>query len=601
MKNKNRENLKKNYIFYFPLFIFCLFLLSSFSLLNPDIARAATSLYLVPATGTYTVGNTFLIELRVNSGGEPINAADGTLVFDVDDFSVQSITKEGSIFVLWVQEPTFSNSLGTISFAGGKPSPGYTGSAGIIFHILVKAKTAGTANITFAAGSVLADDGKGTNVLGSMKGANYAFVAREITVPPAAPEEYGPTTPSGQTPAGQTPFAPVVSSPTHPDENKWYSNDNPEFSWKLPSDVSGVSLMLNEKSTSNPGSISDGLMESKKYENVEDGSWYLHVKFRNQYGWGTITHRKVLIDTEPPEPFEVTADNGGDPLNPSPVLTFKTTDGLSGMDYYEVKVTGEGEEAPVIVEKIDVAPYKIPVQTPGKYNVEVRAFDKAGNYALASVQIEISPIQAPVITKYPKRLNIGQALDLEGESLPDLTNIIFIQEKNQKTATSVGETSANENGKWTFSSTKTLEKGEYFIWAVSRNEKGARSLPSERVQVSVGLPPFLQFGKIVIDYLTIMVTFIVLIGAAIVVIFYGWYRIVMWRKRVRLETKELAQAISAAFKALREEVEEQIEYLDEKPGLTKSEREVRDKLKQALEIAEGFVSKELKDVERELE
>jgi len=56
-----------------------------------------------------------------------------------------------------------------------------------------------------------------------------------------------------------------------------------------------------------------------------------------------------------------------------------------------------------------------------------------------------------------------------------------------------------------------------------------------------------------------------------------------------------------AFKALREEVQEQIEYLDGKPGLTPSEEKVRDKLKEAIEISEKFIEKEIKDIEKELE
>ena len=70
---------------------------------------------------------------------------------------------------------------------------------------------------------------------------------------------------------------------------------------------------------------------------------------------------------------------------------------------------------------------------------------------------------------------------------------------------------------------------------------------------------------------------------------------------MRAETKEVAQAVLGAFKALREEVEEQIEYLDKKPGMTQAEREVRDKLKEALDVSEQFIDKELKDVEKELE
>ncbi|MDO8558983.1 MAG: hypothetical protein Q7R84_01500 [bacterium] len=56
-----------------------------------------------------------------------------------------------------------------------------------------------------------------------------------------------------------------------------------------------------------------------------------------------------------------------------------------------------------------------------------------------------------------------------------------------------------------------------------------------------------------------------------------------------------------AFRALREEVEEQIELLDGKPGLNKEERRVRDKLKEALNVSEEFIGKEIKDIEKELE
>jgi hypothetical protein len=70
---------------------------------------------------------------------------------------------------------------------------------------------------------------------------------------------------------------------------------------------------------------------------------------------------------------------------------------------------------------------------------------------------------------------------------------------------------------------------------------------------------------------------------------------------MRVETREVFQAVLIAFKALREEVEKQIEFLDGKPGLTKDERKVRDKLKEALSVSEECISKEVKDIEKELE
>ena len=52
---------------------------------------------------------------------------------------------------------------------------------------------------------------------------------------------------------------------------------------------------------------------------------------------------------------------------------------------------------------------------------------------------------------------------------------------------------------------------------------------------------------------------------------------------------------------MRDEVEEQIVMLDRRPGLTKEEKAIRDKLQEALDISEKFISKEIRDVEKELE
>ncbi|MFH1714104.1 MAG: hypothetical protein ABH831_00720, partial [Candidatus Nealsonbacteria bacterium] len=148
---------------------------------------------------------------------------------------------------------------------------------------------------------------------------------------------------------------------------------------------------------------------------------------------------------------------------------------------------------------------------------------------------------------------------------------------------------------------RSLSKGDYLVWAKSEDERGALSLPTKNYSVKVGLPMFLNFGKIAIDYLNIMSTLIVLLVGTIAVIFYTWYRISVWRKRVRKETEEVSQSVMSAFRALRGEVEEQISMLDKKPGLTKEEKQLRDKLNEALDISEKFIGKEIRDVSKELE
>ena len=496
-----------------------------------------------------------------------------------------------------MQDPVFSNSLGTINFAGGKPSPGFIGAAGTVFNITFKAKTSGTANVTFASGSVLADDGKGTNILANMGSGAYTLTTRGITpaIPPAETPE--PETPPKIT-AG-TLAAPVISSLTHPDPEKWYSNKNPEFIWKLPSGATGVSLIFNQNSSSDPGNTSDGQMESKKYEGVEDGIWYFHIKFRNQQGWGNITHRQVLIDTKPPEPFEIKVDQGGDPTNPTPFLYFNTKDALSGIEYYEVKV-GDKEPMPVTLGYLKSNPYKTSPLEPGEHSILVKAVDKAGNSTIASTELVIQALEVPLITDFPKTIRPGEILAIKGTSkYPEATVSVFVKKEGQEPVKN--EVKTDSAGNWVFVSDRTLEKGIYEIWAEVQDNKGAKSSSSDKIVITVVLSPFLKFGTIVVSYLTIVTTFIVLIAVLIAVIFYAWYRISLWRKKIRKETEEVSQAVNKAFRALREEVQEQIEKLDRSPGLTKAEKELRDKLQEALNISESFISKEIKDIEKEIE
>jgi hypothetical protein len=315
----------KRIILHFTLSFYVLIL--AFCILVPKVNAQRASLYFSPSSGTYTVGNTFLVQVKVNSGGMAINAADGTIIFDPDKLEVVRISKEDSIFTLWVQEPTFSNSLGTINFAGGKPSPGFIGAAGTIFNIYFRGKTSGTTNLTFASGSVLADDGKGTNILGSLGSGVYNLVAKEIkTVPP------GEITPQ---PTAGPPKAPIVSSPDCPDENKWCSNNSPRLEWKLPQDVIAISYAIDKNPITNPKEIFEPI-SSVSYT-LEDGIWYFHINFKNQYGWGALTHRKLMIDTKPPLPFEIEVKME-DPTDPQPVLFFETKDELSGIEYYELTI-----------------------------------------------------------------------------------------------------------------------------------------------------------------------------------------------------------------------------------------------------------------------
>jgi len=556
---------------------------------------ASVSLFLSPPSGTYAVESTFSIKVKVDSGGTAVNAAEGTVIFNPAELQVISLSKSGSVFNLWTTEPTFSNSIGNIVFGGGTSSS-FTGTSGTIITITFKAKASASAQVSFSSGSVLAADGKGTNVLASMNGGVYTLKSEIVTPPAEGPpsEDYvPPSTPTG------TPTAPIIFSSTHSDPENWYSSNDPEFSWKLPSDVIGVSLMLHKKPTANPGPISDGLIESKKFEDAEDGIWYFHIKFKNKYGWGKITHRKVLIDTIPPEPFEIEVDNEDDPTNPTPFLHFATTDALSGLEYYELKIR-DADAIPITVAALRTNPFQMSAQSPGTHRVIAIAIDAAGNTTVATIDVIIEPIETPVFTEIPQTVQTGDTLIIKGESkYPDATVTVFVKKEGEDPRTL--DVKTDKQGNWTFIYDKSLEKGTYQVWLEITDARGAKSYPTEKITITATLPALIKFGKISIDYLTIVITLIALIVFLILIIGYSWYKISIWRKRLRKETREIEENLIRAFRALREEVQEQIELLDKKRGLNRHEKTIRNKLNKALKVSEKFIGKEIKDVLKELE
>lgn len=98
-----------------------------------------------------------------------------------------------------------------------------------------------------------------------------------------------------------------------------------------------------------------------------------------------------------------------------------------------------------------------------------------------------------------------------------------------------------------------------------------------------------------------METIIIVAIGVVILIAYTIYRVSFWRKRVRIETKEAQDAVSTSFRDLREKIERNVEMLDNKPGLSQEEKEIRDKLQEALDRSEEVIQKEISDIEKEID
>lgn len=354
---------------FLTIFILVLFFISF------DFAQASAkaSLYLSPNSGTFFVGSTFDVSVFVNTGDNNINAVKADLKFDPKKIQIASPATGKSFISVWIAQPTYSNIEGTISFQGGTPSPGINTSAGLVSTITFRAVAPGETVISILDSSkVLLDDGEGSNILSSVSKGNY-----QVLIPP--------------------PEGPQIYSSTHPDQNSWYRNNNPIFSWDKEEGVTDFSYSIDSDFHGVPDNESEGEGASISYENLEDGAWYFHVKAKKGGSWGGTSNYLAQIDTTPPADFKIEFEpksKSGKIMSQQPIAYFFTTDNSSGVDYFSLKLinlTKETEKGKTEFFIEAVSPYKLSFLEPGEYQLVVRAYDKATNYRDVSEKIEITP------------------------------------------------------------------------------------------------------------------------------------------------------------------------------------------------------------------
>jgi len=552
-----------------------------------ETVQAAT-LYFVPSTGTSNIGGNLSVGVYVSSADQAMNAASGVVSFPQDKLEVISISKTGSIITLWVQEPAFFNQSGILNFEGIVPNPGFTGSGGKIITLNFRVKAAGTAALTFSSGSVLANDGLGTNILTGLGSASFGLG----DIPSSAPEVTAPSAIAG------TPAAPQIRSSTHPDSSNWYQATKAAFNWDVPEDVTAVRLLVGKLPQAIPTVTYSPPITSKEIDDFEDGIWYFHAQFKNENGWGGIAHFRFQIDTEPPDPFSIEFVHGKEIFDPSPIINFNTTDALSGIRYYRIKI-GSGDFFEVDPNLILSNPYALPPQDPGKNTVVVQVYDKAGNTSAAAEEFEILALESPKITRYEENITEGDLLEIGGKTYPDSDVDLFLFRGNEKALEQ--RVKSNSSGDFTFIWSKKLESGVYNVQAQVIDNRGAKSLLSEKITIVVAKSAIFRVGSWAIDFLAVVVPLVALVFILLFFIWYSWHKFAAFRKKVKSEVREAEQTLHKAFDLLKEDIREQVKMLEKtktKRQLTEEEEKIVKRLKKDLDDAEKLVKKEIEDIEK---
>jgi hypothetical protein len=550
------------------------------------LAQAAT-LSVSPATGVYATGATFTVRVNVNSSGTSINAAEGTLSFNPNELSVVSVNRNSSIFNLWVAEPSFSNSAGTVSFSGGSPA-GYTGSNGNIMTVTFRAKGSGAVKVNFSNGSVLANDGSGTNVLTSMGGGTFTInaaaptpEAEEVVVEYVAP--------------ANTPAAPKITSSTHSEPNAWYIAKEAVLSWELPSGVTAVRTLLDDRASSVPTKVYDSPIRTITLSDLDEGVSYFHVQFRNADGWGKVTHYRLAIDSQKPTAIDISKPENLDTNNPEQQLVVDVVDATSEVKRFKVQI--DNGDAFEFIKENASSTIKLPLLGPGYHTVVIEAFDEAGNSIIGNYSFEVQSFEKPTFTEYPSEINEQVIPVIKGTTRPNSTVEIRLTKVGAEPTTY--QVKSDESGNFTFIPEGRFSTGVYELTARATDEYGAQSLDSDTVRIAVQQPGLIRVGSFLVSVLSVIIPLILL---TLLTVVGGWYLIMYlrrFRRKIRVESIEALDILRREFSSLQSELRHQESLMAESrktKKLTKAETEMIEVLDRALQISQKNVEKEIMDV-----
>lgn len=499
---------------------------------------SAATMNMVPSTGEFGIGKEITIDLKVDSEGAGVNVAQATIRFPSDILKVNSISKEGSALNFWLEDPVFSNENGTISFVGGT-AYGVSGASIQLIHIVFTAKTAGTAGITILDAAVTASDGSGANLLTKTQGATLTLSPSVTTPIVTAPTQIIRKSVA----ASGLPTKPTLTIPLYPDSLEWYNSSNIfSVSWTLPADVSRVATAINQEPNFDPTDRSQGLFDNKSFGALADGRWYLHVRFMNNVGWGPTTHHRLSVDTQPPLPFDITSDDGATTDNPSPTIKFKTSDTLSGISHYRLKLNNEQWETISAKDFTgSIQPIHKEHASNDHHNIIVQAVDHAGNSIENSISQDITPLASPIFTFISTKLfsDETRGLTAKGTALPN-TEILLSLTSDGAVITS-GIVSVNNEGNWEYTFAELLRNGKYLVTIQTKDSRGALS--------DIVLSPYITVTNKYTK--SIILLFAILLGALV----GGYYFFKKRRERTALRIDVAGSDTSKVFNMLQADIE----------------------------------------------
>ncbi len=557
-----------------------------------SVFAQSASLYLTPTTGTFPIGEQFVVEVRIDTGGSSVGTADAVIAYNPEDLRFESVSDDGSIFsTILVDSTRKSGNIDLSGFTQRGVTP-YAGGDGLFARIVFTPLRNVATQLYFTQGSatkplsLTASVADLTNMVTGLRTASYTFIPKQVTTANVVYAEGGET---------QSTFE---ITPLPVPQGEWFSSSTVTLSWTLPEGVEEMRSVVSDSQNDIPSKTYATPVTSVTLKDLSQGKHFFLLQFKRKGVWEDVIRHPLSVDYSKPSEISIKETEREDSADPRVTFAIEASDSNSGIERYEMSIDGgEGE----VWEKKDGELYEPKGLTPGEHVLTVIAYDKAGNSTTKDALFIVKSLEAPALINesVPERVLSGDTVTVRGTSYPNSEVTVFISfndgeadEKKVKT---------DERGEFTVTITEGARTGKYTLWFTVTDERGAMSPNSIKRSIDVSQPYIMLFGSYAVTYLSVIVPLVALILLLGLVLWLAFTWVRGYRKRVRLETNEAYHATKEEFYKLREELTKQIGMLEKanmSRELTREEMRIFNDLSKRLDNMENRIVDEIEDVER---
>jgi len=307
------------------------------------------SVHIVGPVGQIQTGTIFPVEIRIDSAGINMNAAEITVQVIGEGTEIVRLAREGSLFTLWPQIPSIDGA--TATFVGGRPG-GAVAVDALVGTMFIVARQSGPVKITLqpTVSGLYRHDGAGTKIY-------LTQTSTEVQVA----DDLLPNL--------------LLSSTTHPSTSDWGRTGEIDVMWRVtPGDE--YSYRFSNDIGIVPDDDVDASTPPLRFSGLDDGIWYFVIKHRAPgQTWSPVYQRRFQLDRTPPNEFTI------EQLAPASVgggqfIAWQPVDAVSSEIISTLRIGNQnyGEVT---------SPLELNSAWAGKV-LEITAIDAAGNSRVAS-------------------------------------------------------------------------------------------------------------------------------------------------------------------------------------------------------------------------